>query len=146
MVPTTAGSPGSASRQSACRSRKAVSSGQGSVSSPRRCAYASQPVAQRALKSRRRRRHSPGSPLAEVEVPERVVDPGRFPVDDAGQLAAVGEQLVLVDVTVYQDRRELGGPGQQVRPGRGGRPAQPMAASPAALALVAGSSARRSQR
>jgi hypothetical protein len=41
IVPTTAGSPasaGSASRRSACRSRKAVSSGRGSVSSPRRCA------------------------------------------------------------------------------------------------------------
>jgi hypothetical protein len=32
----------------------------------------------------------PGSPLAEVEVPERVVDPGRFPVNDAGQLALIG--------------------------------------------------------
>ena len=64
----------------------------------------------KALKSRRRR-HSP-VPLAEVEVPERMVDPGRLPVDDAGQPAAVGQQLIVVDVAVDQDRRELGGAGQ----------------------------------
>ena len=37
-VPTTAGSPGSARSQSACRRRNAVSSGRASVSSPRVCA------------------------------------------------------------------------------------------------------------
>jgi hypothetical protein len=59
----------------------------------------------------------PGAPLAEVEVPEGVVDPDRFPVD-AGQSAAVGQQLTVVNVAVDQDRRELGGAGQQVRPHR----------------------------
>ena len=33
----------------------------------------------------------PGTPLAEVEVPEGVVDPGRLPVKDAGQPAVVGQ-------------------------------------------------------
>ena len=32
----------------------------------------------------------PGAPLAEVEVPERVIDAGRLPVNDAGELAVVG--------------------------------------------------------
>jgi hypothetical protein len=61
----------------------------------------------------------PGVPLAEVEVPERVVDPGRLPVDDASQPAAVGQQLIFVNVAVDQHRRELGGAGQQVGPHRG---------------------------
>src|SRR5258708_8169781 len=30
-----------------------------------------------------------GAPLATIEVPERVVDPGRLPVDDAGQPVAI---------------------------------------------------------
>ena len=61
----------------------------------------------------------PATPLAKVEVPERVVDPGRLPVDDARQPTAVGQQLVFVNVAVDQYRRELGGAGQQVRPRRG---------------------------
>ena len=61
----------------------------------------------------------PGGPLAEVEVPERVVDPGRLPVDDAGQPAAISQQLTIVNVAVDQDRAQLGGAGQQVRPYRG---------------------------
>jgi hypothetical protein len=66
-----------------------------------------------------------GGPLAEVEVPEWVVDPGRLPVDDAGQSAAIGQQLTIVNVAVDQDRTQLGGAGQQVRPYRGtSRPAQ----------------------
>src|ERR1700759_3369329 len=49
----------------------------------------------------------PGAPLAKIEVPERVVDPGRLPVDDARQPVAIGKQLVFVNVTVDQNRREL---------------------------------------
>ncbi len=48
----------------------------------------------------------PAAPLAGVQVPEWVVDPGRLPVDDAGQPAAVGQQLTVVDVAVDQDSRE----------------------------------------
>ena len=56
------------------------------------------------------------------------------------QSAAIGQQLT-VDVAVDQDRPELGGAGQQVRPCRGtsGRPGR-SAASAAASALIAGSS------
>jgi hypothetical protein len=51
-------------------------------------------------------------PPAEAEVPEWVIDPGRLPVDDAGQLVAVGKPLILLKVAVDHDRRELGGAGQ----------------------------------
>ena len=61
----------------------------------------------------------PGAPLTEVEVPEGMVDPGRLPVQDAGQPAVVGQQLVFVDVAVDQDRCVPGGAEQQIRPGRG---------------------------
>ncbi len=48
-----------------------------------------------------------------------MVHPGRLPVDDAGQPAALGQQLVLVDVAMDQDRRQPGGAGQQACPRRG---------------------------
>ncbi len=48
-----------------------------------------------------------------------MVDPGRLPVDDAGQPVALSKQLVFVDVAVDKDWGKLGGAGQQVRPRRG---------------------------
>ena len=50
----------------------------------------------------------------------------RMPEPEGGlQRARVGQQLTVVDVAVDQDRPELGGAGQQVRPPRAtSRPAQ----------------------
>jgi hypothetical protein len=70
----------------------------------------------------------PGDPLAKIEIPERVVDSGRLPVGDAGQLAALGQQLVFVKVTVNQDWPQRDGAAQLLHQGFGvGRPltAQP---------------------
>jgi hypothetical protein len=38
-----------------------------------------------------------------------MVDPGRLPVDDASQPAAVGKQLVFVDVAVDQEWKIFAG-------------------------------------
>lgn len=45
----------------------------------------------------------PGPPLLEIEVPERMVDPGRLPIEDAGELVVDHEELVLVDVAMDED-------------------------------------------
>jgi hypothetical protein len=45
-----------------------------------------------------------------------VVGPGRFPVDGAGHSAGLGQQLTVVNGAVDQDRAQLGGAGQLVRP------------------------------
>src|SRR4029450_2332610 len=44
-----------------------------------------------------------GAPLRKIEVPERVVDAGRFPIEDARELTADDEELVLVDVAMDED-------------------------------------------
>src|SRR5438105_12584571 len=44
----------------------------------------------------------PAAPFAEVEVPERVVDRSRLPIEDARELATDNQQLVLMDVPVNE--------------------------------------------
>ncbi len=48
-----------------------------------------------------------GSPLAEVKVPKRVVDPGGLPVKDAREPSIDDKKLVLMQVTVHENVREL---------------------------------------
>src|ERR687898_3029712 len=42
----------------------------------------------------------PGTPFPKIEVPEGVVDAGRFPIEDARELTADNKQLVLMDVAM----------------------------------------------
>ena len=44
-----------------------------------------------------------GTPFSEIEVPERMVDASRLPIEDPGELAVDGQQLILVDVAVHEN-------------------------------------------
>ena len=45
----------------------------------------------------------PGTPFPKIEVPERVVDAGRFPIEDSRELVADNKQLVFMDVAMDED-------------------------------------------
>jgi hypothetical protein len=44
-----------------------------------------------------------GTPFPKIEVPERVVDAGRFPIEDARELVVDDEELILMDVAMNED-------------------------------------------
>src|SRR5437016_1722829 len=45
----------------------------------------------------------PRTPFPKIEVPERVIDARRLPIQDSREVAVHREQLVLVDVAVDED-------------------------------------------
>ncbi len=51
----------------------------------------------------------PGSPFAEIEVPEGVVDACSLPVKNARDLSIDDKKLILMDVAVHEDMGQLRG-------------------------------------